>query len=52
MIIVSYGMEMIRKYEAFAGPIILVSMLGIAIWIFIQAGGSIALSTDQALSGG
>ncbi len=52
VIIVSYGMEMIRKYEAFAGPIILTSMLGIAIWIFIQAGGSIALSTDQALSGG
>jgi NCS1 family nucleobase:cation symporter-1 len=52
VIIVSYGMEMIRKYEAFAGPIILVSMLGIAIWIFIQAGGSIALSTDQALTGG
>ena len=52
VIIVSYGMEMIRKYEAFAGPIILVSMLGIAIWIFIQAGGSIAFSTDQALTGG
>jgi len=52
VIIVSYGMEMIRKYEAFAGPVILVSMLGIAIWIFIQAGGSIAFSTDQALTGG
>ena len=52
VIIVSYGMEMIRKYEAFAGPVILASMLGIAIWIFIQAGGSIAFSTDQALTGG
>ncbi|MEP6562361.1 MAG: NCS1 family nucleobase:cation symporter-1 [Nakamurella sp.] len=52
VVIVSYGMEMIRKYEAFAGPIILASMLGIAIWIFIEAGGSIALSTDQALTGG
>ncbi len=52
MIIVSYGMEMIRKYEAFAGPIILTSMLGIAVWIFVQAGGSIALSTDRALTGG
>ena len=52
VIIVSYGMEMIRKYEAFAGPIILASMLGIAIWIFVQAGGSIAFSTDQALTGG
>ncbi len=52
VIIVSYGMEMIRKYEAFAGPIILVSMLAIAIWIFVQAGGSIAFSTDKALTGG
>lgn len=52
VVIVSYGMEMIRKYEAFAGPVILVSMLGIAIWIFIQAGGSIAFSTDQPLTGG
>jgi NCS1 family nucleobase:cation symporter-1 len=50
--IVSYGMDMIRKYEAFAGPIILVTMLTIAIWMFIQAGGSIAFSTDQSLTGG
>lgn len=52
VIIVRYGMDMIRKYEAFAGPIILVTMAGLAIWMFIQAGGSIALSTHDALTGG
>lgn len=32
LVIVSYGMEMIRKYEAFAGPVILVTFLALAIW--------------------
>ena len=31
VIIVSFGMEMIRKYEAFAGPVILVTM-ALAVW--------------------
>ncbi|WP_205850181.1 NCS1 family nucleobase:cation symporter-1 [Nakamurella flava] len=52
VVIVSFGMEMIRKYEAFAGPVILGSMLAIAVWIFFSAGGSIAFSTDNALTGG
>lgn len=51
LVIVSFGMEMIRKYEAFAGPIILVTMAAIAIWIFIEAGGAIAWSSDNALQG-
>lgn len=52
VIIVSYGMEMIRKYEAFAGPIILLTMLALAIWLIVEAGGSIAFSTPQSLTGG
>ncbi|WP_426996949.1 NCS1 family nucleobase:cation symporter-1 [Pseudarthrobacter sp. N5] len=52
LVIVSFGMEMIRKYEAFAGPIILVTMATIAIWIFAEAGGSIAWSSNNALEGG
>lgn len=52
LIIVSYGMDMIRKYEAFAGPIILLTMLALAIWVLSQAGWSIAWTTDQALHGG
>lgn len=50
--IVRHGMEMIRKYEAFAGPIILLTMAAVAVWMFISAGGSIAFSTDNALTGG
>ncbi|ROS73348.1 NCS1 family nucleobase:cation symporter-1 [Cellulomonas sp. PhB143] len=52
VVIVSYGMEMIRKYEAFAGPVILATMLGLAIWMFSRAGFSIAWSTDGSLTGG
>ncbi|MET3203701.1 UNVERIFIED_ORG: NCS1 family nucleobase:cation symporter-1 [Arthrobacter sp. UYEF13] len=51
LVIVSFGMEMIRKYEAFAGPIILVTMAAIAVWIFVEAGGSIAWAGDNALEG-
>jgi nucleobase:cation symporter-1, NCS1 family len=51
LVIVSFGMEMIRKYEAFAGPIILATMAAIAVWIFIEAGGAIAWSSDNALEG-
>ncbi|MEO5319985.1 NCS1 family nucleobase:cation symporter-1 [Arthrobacter sp. CC3] len=51
LVIVSFGMEMIRKYEAFAGPIILVTMAALAIWIFVEAGGSIAWASDNALEG-
>ncbi|MGA7203288.1 MAG: NCS1 family nucleobase:cation symporter-1 [Specibacter sp.] len=52
VIIVSFGMDMIRKYEAFAGPVILITMAAIAIWMFTKAGGSIAWSTHTALTGG
>ncbi|MEE2522903.1 NCS1 family nucleobase:cation symporter-1 [Pseudarthrobacter sp. J75] len=51
LVIVSFGMEMIRKYEAFAGPVILVTMAAVAIWIFTEAGGAIAWSSDNALEG-
>lgn len=51
LIIVSYGMEMIRKYEAFAGPAILVTMGALAVWMFAQAGGSIAWSTGDTKTG-
>ena len=52
VIIVRYGMDMIRKYEAFAGPIILITMIALAVWMFAKAGGSIALSKPHALTGG
>jgi NCS1 family nucleobase:cation symporter-1 len=52
VVIVSYGMEMIRKYEAFAGPIILVTMLALAVWMLAQSGFEIAWSTEKSLAGG
>ncbi|SCB72034.1 nucleobase:cation symporter-1, NCS1 family [Pseudarthrobacter enclensis] len=51
LVIVSFGMEMIRKYEAFAGPVILATMAAMAIWILVEAGGSIAWSSNNALEG-
>nr|WP_232528362.1 NCS1 family nucleobase:cation symporter-1 [Microbacterium sp. MAH-37] len=38
VIIVSYGMEMIRKYEAWAGPIILATFVALAVWVLVQSG--------------
>jgi NCS1 family nucleobase:cation symporter-1 len=50
-IIVSYGMEMIRKYEAFAGPVILATFVSLAVWVLIQADFQISWSNDTPLTG-
>ena len=50
-LIVQHGMDAIRRYVAFAGPIILITMAALATWIFTRAGGSIAWSTDRPLTG-
>lgn len=50
--IVQHGLDMIRKYEAFAGPVILFTMAALAIWIFTEADGAIAWSIDHSLTGG
>lgn len=52
VIIVRYGMDMIRKYEALAGPIILVTVAALAVWMLTKTGGSIAWSNNHALTGG
>ena len=52
VVIVSHGIDLIRKYEAFSGPVILITMLALAIWILSEADWSIALSTSNSLSGG
>ncbi|WP_420883385.1 NCS1 family nucleobase:cation symporter-1 [Brevibacterium koreense] len=51
VIIVSYGMEMIRRYEAIAGPIILVTFVSLAIWMLARVDFSISWARDGALSG-
>ena len=51
LVIVSYGMEMIRKYEAFAGPVILITMVALAVWMLAEADWSIAWTTPDSLTG-
>ncbi|MHC3004936.1 NCS1 family nucleobase:cation symporter-1 [Gordonia metallireducens] len=51
VIIVSYGMEMIRRYEAFAGPVILFTMVALAIWMLSNADWTIAWTTPDSLTG-
>lgn len=52
VLIASYGMHVIRKYMAVAAPTILITMCALAVWMFVRAGGSIALSTAQPFTGG
>jgi NCS1 family nucleobase:cation symporter-1 len=52
LVIVSFGMEMIRKYEAFAGPIILLTMVLLAVWIFVEARGAVQWTGIRGLEGG
>lgn len=51
VVIVSYGMTMVRRYVALAGPVILVTMLALAIWVFARADFSMALSIAHPLTG-
>lgn len=50
-VILAYGMEMVRRYEAFAGPVILLTVASLAVWMFTQAHGQIAWSNTSPLEG-
>lgn len=52
VLIVSYGMQMIRRYMAFAAPTTLLTMCALAVWMFVRAGGSVSLDDGQPLTGG
>ncbi|GAB1333181.1 NCS1 family nucleobase:cation symporter-1 [Streptomyces sp. NPDC093260] len=52
VLIVSYGMQMIRRYMAFAAPTTLITMCALAVWMFVRAGGSVSLSDGAPLTGG
>jgi NCS1 family nucleobase:cation symporter-1 len=52
VVIVSYGMQMIRRYMAFAAPTTLITVCALAAWMFFRADGSISLSIDDPLAGG
>ncbi len=49
--IVSHGLETVRHYEAFAGPVILVTLAALSIWVFLEAGATISFPDDR-LTGG
>ena len=51
VIIACYGMEMIRKYESFAGPIILFTFVALAVSVLIESGGTIVWSPTNELTG-
>lgn len=52
VVIASYGMRIIRRFMAIAGPVVLLAMLGIAVWMFARAGWSISPSAGRELTGG
>ncbi|MFB7593999.1 NCS1 family nucleobase:cation symporter-1 [Streptomyces sp. NPDC056160] len=52
VLIVSYGMQMIRRYMAFAAPTTLLTMCALAVWMFVRAGGSVSLDDGGPLTGG
>lgn len=52
VIIACYGMESIRKYEAFAGPVILFTFVALAAWVLYSSGGRIQWAPPNPLSGG
>lgn len=51
VLIVSFGMDAIRKYVELAAPAVLVTMLGLAVWMFTKADMSIAMDAGQAFTG-
>lgn len=51
VVIACYGMESIRRYEAFAGPIILFTFVALAGWVLYSSGGGMRWTPPNALTG-
>jgi len=51
LIILAYGMEMIRKFEGFAGPVILATVLALAVWMVWRVDGRVAWSAGAVSVG-
>ena len=49
--VVRHGLAMIRYFVAVAGPVVLITMVGLAVHAFAQAGYAISWSTDAPLTG-
>ncbi|MCY1279628.1 putative allantoin permease [compost metagenome] len=51
LVIFAYGMEMVRRYESFAGPVILLTFAALAGWMYQRSGFSITWSTGEGYTG-
>jgi len=51
LVILAYGMETVRRYEGFAGPVILLTMGCLAVWMYARVGGDLAWSIREPLRG-
>ncbi|MFJ3447925.1 NCS1 family nucleobase:cation symporter-1 [Pseudomonas sichuanensis] len=51
LVILAYGMEMVRRYEAFAGPVILLTVACLAVFMYFKADARIAWSVAEPLTG-
>lgn len=52
VLIVSFGMDVIRKYIEVAAPAVLITMLALAVWMLAKADWSIAMDAGNAFTGG
>jgi nucleobase:cation symporter-1, NCS1 family len=52
LFIAGFGLEMIRKFEAVAGPVILLTMVLLAAWVFTEAKGAIQWTGIRNLESG
>ena len=52
LVILAYGMEMVRRYEGFAGPVILLTVAALAGWMYYQANGQMPVVDPRAPGGG
>ena len=52
LVVAGFGVDMIRRFEGFAGPVILLTMVLLAAWVFIEAKGSIQWTGIRNLEGG
>jgi NCS1 family nucleobase:cation symporter-1 len=51
LLILSFGMEVVRRFQDWAGPLVWLVMLALAVWMLALAGDRIAWNPDNALTG-